>query len=72
MLRCRPFTTTCPRASGSAAIRFSGLLVDVARWTEAAGMRGLLVLTDNDSIDPWMAAQLIIERTHRVVPLVAV
>jgi alkanesulfonate monooxygenase len=44
---------------------------DVARWSEAAGLRGLLVFTDNESIDPWAAAQFVLERTTSLVPLVA-
>jgi alkanesulfonate monooxygenase len=31
-----------------------------------------VVFTDNDSVDPWAAAQFMVERTSNVVPLVAV
>jgi alkanesulfonate monooxygenase len=43
-----------------------------ARWAEAAGMDGTLVVSDNASLDPWAVAQYLIERTERFVPLVAV
>ncbi len=46
-------------------------MANVARWTEAAGLRGLLVFTDNSEIDPWAAAQFLVERTRQLVPLVA-
>jgi alkanesulfonate monooxygenase len=46
--------------------------VDTARWAENAGLTGMLVFTDNQSPDPWVCAQLILERTTSVVPLVAV
>jgi alkanesulfonate monooxygenase len=47
-------------------------LVREARWAEAAGMDGTLVVSDNASLDPWAVAQYLIERTERFVPLVAV
>ncbi|WP_435821193.1 LLM class flavin-dependent oxidoreductase [Micromonospora lupini] len=43
----------------------------MARWTDASGWRGLLVFTDNNAVDPWAVAQFMIERTERMVPLVA-
>lgn len=44
----------------------------VARWSEAAGCRGMLIYTDNRLVDPWLVAQLVIERTETLAPLVAV
>jgi alkanesulfonate monooxygenase len=32
----------------------------------------LLIFTDNDSMDPWAAAQFLLEHTATLVPLVAV
>ena len=43
-----------------------------AKWAESAGIRGMLVVSDNASLDPWAAAQLLIGATERLVPLVAV
>jgi alkanesulfonate monooxygenase len=63
--------TTCPSSHRSPE-EFRARAADVARWTEAAGCRGLLVYTDNTLVDPWAAAQFMIERTERLVPLVAV
>ncbi|GAA1602372.1 LLM class flavin-dependent oxidoreductase [Actinoplanes couchii] len=47
-------------------------MIEVARWTEEAGFKGILTHTDNASLDPWAAAQLIIENTETLVPIVAV
>ena len=47
-------------------------VTSVARWSEAAGCEGILVYTDNSLLDPWLCAQLVIQSTERLVPLVAV
>lgn len=47
-------------------------VAEVAGWSEAAGCAGILVYTDNRLVDPWLTAQLIIEATERLCPLVAV
>jgi alkanesulfonate monooxygenase len=64
--------TTCPASHDVTATGFRGRIVDVARWTEAAGYRGLLIHTDNTLIDPWAVAQALIARTASLVPLVTV
>src|SRR5205809_571415 len=45
---------------------------DVARWSEAAGCEGILVYTDNGIVDPWLVAQLVVQATERLCPLVAI
>jgi alkanesulfonate monooxygenase len=45
---------------------------DVARWSEEAGCKGILVYTDNSLLDPWLVAQLVIQSTSSLSPLVAV
>jgi alkanesulfonate monooxygenase len=47
-------------------------LVRVARWSEQAGCRGILVYTDNRSIDPWLVAHVILQKTSSLCPLVAI
>ena len=64
--------TTAPSSHGLTGEQFQARTVEVGRWTEEAGHRGLLVYTDNSLIDPWAVAQYLIERTDRLVPLVAV
>jgi alkanesulfonate monooxygenase len=44
----------------------------VAQWSEAAGCKGILVYTDNSAVDPWLVAQIILESTEVLCPLVAV
>jgi len=64
--------TTAPSSHGLTGEQFQARTVEVGRWTEEAGHRGLLIYTDNSLIDPWAVAQYLIERTNRLVPLVAV
>ncbi|MFI5957619.1 LLM class flavin-dependent oxidoreductase [Cryptosporangium sp. NPDC051539] len=66
------YSTFPPLAEDTAPDRYANRVIDVSRWAEAAGLRGLLIFTDNESIDPWAAAQLLISHTTALVPLVAV
>jgi alkanesulfonate monooxygenase len=47
-------------------------VADVARWSEQAGCRGILVYTDNGLVDPWLVSQVILASTDALCPLVAV
>jgi alkanesulfonate monooxygenase len=47
-------------------------VIDVARWSEETGCRGVLVYTDNGLVDPWLVSQIIIQNTANLCPLVAV
>ena len=47
-------------------------VVDVARWSDVAGCDGILIYTDNSLVDPWLLAQIILQNTERLQPLVAV
>jgi len=40
-------------------------------WAEAGKCRGALIFTDHYSLDPWLVAQHLIERTETLIPLVA-
>jgi alkanesulfonate monooxygenase len=64
--------STCPQSRDVERSSYRGLVADVARWSEAAGCEGMLVYTDNGILDPWLVAQLILQATERVCPLVAV
>jgi alkanesulfonate monooxygenase len=46
-------------------------VTQVALWSETAGYRGILVYTDNGLVDPWLVAQIILQSTERLCPLVA-
>jgi alkanesulfonate monooxygenase len=45
---------------------------DIARWSEDAGCKGILVYSDNSLVDAWLLSQIIIQQTTRLCPLVAV
>ena len=64
--------STCPQSSGADPTAYVRNLVDVARWSEQAGCRGILVYTDNSLVDPWLVSQIIIQHTESLCPLVAV
>jgi len=64
--------STCPPSSGMAREQYLERVGDVARWSEAAGCKGILVYSDNSLVDPWLLSQVIIQQTERLCPLVAV
>jgi alkanesulfonate monooxygenase len=64
--------TTLPAVRQSTPSEFHDRLALEAKWAEAAGVRGMLVYSDNTLLDPWAVAQFLIERTEKLVPLVAV
>ncbi len=63
--------STCPPSNLADARTYLERVGEIARWSEAAGCEGILVYTDNGLVDPWLVSQLIIERTERLCPLVA-
>jgi len=64
--------STCPQSSAVARDSYLRSVIEVARWSEDAGCEGILVYTDNSLVDPWLLAQIIIQNTNRLCPLVAV
>jgi len=64
--------STCPQSSGASREMYRQHVIDVARWSEHYGCKGILVYADNSLVDPWLTAQIIIENTERLCPLVAV
>jgi alkanesulfonate monooxygenase len=64
--------STCPPSTGAAGDAYVRQVVQVARWSELAGCTGILVYTDNRLIDPWLVAQLIVQNTESLCPLVAI
>jgi alkanesulfonate monooxygenase len=63
---------TCPQSKDVSPQDYLSRLRDVARWSDEAGYRGILVYTDNGIVDPWLVSQLILESTTSLCPLVAV
>jgi alkanesulfonate monooxygenase len=64
--------STSPQSSAVERESYLRNIIDVARWSEEAGCEGILVYTDNSLVDPWLIAQIIIENTERLCPLVAI
>jgi alkanesulfonate monooxygenase len=64
--------STCPPYRGTDPGAYKETVRQVARWSEEAGCRGILVYTDNSILDPWLVSQLIVESTSALSPLVAV
>src|SRR5437016_6696462 len=64
--------STCPQSNGAAPEDFRDNVAQVARWCERYGCKGMLIYTDNSMVDPWLLAQVVIENTTSLCPLVAV
>lgn len=64
--------STAPQSADVPSEGFLQKTIQIARWSEEAGCRGILVYTDNRLVDPWLVAQIIIENTQRLCPLVAI
>jgi len=64
--------TTCPTYDGAESGAYTRRVREVARWSDEAGCKGILVYTDNSVVDPWLMAQTIIQETASLSPLVAV
>ncbi len=63
---------TCPQSAGVEGRSYRRHVADVARWSEAAGCRGILVYSDNRLVDPWLVSEVIMRSTETLCPLVAV
>jgi alkanesulfonate monooxygenase len=64
--------STCPMSTAVDRAQYLPRVLDVARWSDEAGCDGILIYTDNSLVDPWLLAQVILQNTERLHPLVAV
>lgn len=65
--------STCPQwTKGADADQHLSRVREAARWSEEAGCTGMLVYTDNSQPDPWVIAQVLVQATSNLAPLVAV
>src|SRR5262245_2993501 len=64
--------STCPLSSRAEPEVCARDLREFARAREDAGHQGILVVTDNGQLDPWLVSQIIVEATERLCPLVAI
>lgn len=65
------FSTT-PQSKDVDQAEYLKRVEDVARWSDEAGYRGILVYTDNGIVDPWLVSQIILQSTKQLAPLVAI
>jgi alkanesulfonate monooxygenase len=63
---------TCAQSSDGDPEAYARRVADVARWSEQAGCKGILVYSDNRLVDPWLVSHIIIQNTTSLCPLVAV
>lgn len=64
--------STCPPSSGVSAETYHEMVSRVADLSDSFGCGSILVYTDNGLLDPWLVAQLVIQSSERLSPLVAV
>jgi alkanesulfonate monooxygenase len=64
--------STCPPSWAVPREEYLRRVADVARWSDDAGYRGILVYTDNSLVDAWLLSQVVLENTVSLCPLVAV
>jgi alkanesulfonate monooxygenase len=64
--------STCPQSKDLPADVYRRRVEEVSAWSDRAGYRGILVYTDNQLVDPWLVAQIVLESTQQLCPLVAV
>ncbi len=63
---------TCPQSKDVAPDEYRRRVSEVAQWSDRAGYRGILIYTDNQLVDPWVVAQLVVESSEQLCPLIAV
>lgn len=64
--------STCPQSKDVGRDEYRERVIEIAKWSESVGCAGILVYTDNGIADPWLVAQIILENTEHIAPLVAV
>ena len=56
--------STCAQSSDGDRDTYAQRVADVARWSERAGCKGILVYSDNRLVDPWLC-RMSSSRTRR-------
>ena len=64
--------STCLPSRNEDARTYVERVVRIARWSDDAGYCGMLIYTDNGLVDPWLVAQVVLQNTRQLSPLVAV
>jgi len=64
--------TTCPQSKDLDRREYVRRIIDITQWSEEFYCEGMLIYTDNSLVDPWLIAQIVVENTKHLMPLVAV
>ena len=64
--------TTSPQSKDFMPTEYLRRAMEMASWSDDAGCAGMLIYTDNGIVDPWLVASVMLQRTRRLCPLVAV
>ncbi len=64
--------STAPQSLNFSPEIYIERVAEAARWSEKAGCTGMLIYTDNGIVDAWLVAQIVIQSTRSLCPLVAV
>jgi len=64
--------STCPQSKDVPRAEYISRVIETARWSEDIGATGTLIYSDNSIVDPWTVAQIVIQNTSYLSPLVAV
>jgi alkanesulfonate monooxygenase len=64
--------TTCPQSKDVDRRDYVRRVIEIAQWSEEFHCDGMLIYTDNGLVDPWLVAQIVVENTKHLMPLVAV
>jgi len=63
--------STAPQSLNVSQEVYIEKVAEAARWSESAGCTGMLIYTDNGIVDAWLVAQIVIQSTKSLCPLVA-
>ncbi len=64
--------STCPQSADFDPAQYRARVIETAKWCDDIGCTGVLIYTDNRLVDPWLVAQVILQNTTGLIPLVAV
>jgi alkanesulfonate monooxygenase len=64
--------TTCPQSKDLDRRDYARRVIEISQWSEEFDCRGMLIYADNGLVDPWLVAQIVVQNTQRISPLVAV
>jgi alkanesulfonate monooxygenase len=64
--------TTCTQSKDLDRRDYVRRVIEISQWTEEFDCHGMLIYADNSIVDPWLVAQIVVQNTTNISPLVAV